>query len=136
MGEKVAQSFFQYLTQATTQKLFDDFSTLNIEIYYPKINQTDLKFANKKFLITGSFEHFSRDELKKIINDQGGKILSAPSKNLHILCAGEKAGSKLKKVEELNKNIDQEIEIWDEKKIVQELNISQTKTEKEQESLF
>ena len=66
--------------------------------------------------------------MKKLIADNGGKILSAISKNCDILVAGEKAGSKFKKAEEL------EITIWDEAKLCTTLGIE--KAEEEQGSLF
>ncbi len=51
--------------------------------------------------MTGSLKNHSRDEAKEIIRRQGGKIVSAVSKNVDFLLAGEKAGSKLKKAQEL-----------------------------------
>src|SRR5690606_20223025 len=53
----------------------------------------------KTFLFTGSLTKFSRDEAQRLVEQNGGKNISAVSKNLNFLIAGEKAGSKLKKAE-------------------------------------
>ncbi len=109
VGEKVAKSFYQFLHTDRTQKMFKDLKELGIELVWQQ-KKLDGVFHNKKIVITGSFAGISRDELKKIITQNGGKVSSAVSSATDILLAGEKAGSKLKKAEELK------IEIWDEAK--------------------
>ena len=54
-------------------------------------------------MVSGSFEKFSRDELKESIEDNGGKVVSSISKKLDYLIAGHKMGpSKLEKAQELS----------------------------------
>jgi len=61
------------------------------------------KFAGKSFIISGVFEKYSRDELKDIIEQNGGKILSSISAKLNYLVAGDNMGpSKLEKATKLN----------------------------------
>ncbi len=130
IGEKVAESFALFLHQDSTKKLFKDFTDVELEILW--IDQekiTDPNFTDKKFVITGSFQNFSRDEIKKMVADRGGKILSSVSKNLNTLIVGAKPGSKLKKAEELGS-----IEIWNEEILQEKLGIEIQ--EKAQESLF
>ena len=50
-----------------------------------------------KFLITGSFENYTRDEITQMIEERGGIMISSVSKNLDYLVVGENAGSKLNK---------------------------------------
>ena len=57
--------------------------------------------TGKTFLFTGTLQNFTRNEIKEEIEKLGGKNLSAVSKNLDYLIVGEKAGSKLKKAQEL-----------------------------------
>lgn len=67
-----------------------------------KLNSTDKKiFLGKNFLFTGSLKNFTREEIKEKIENLGGKNLSGVSKNLDYLIVGEKAGSKLKKAQEM-----------------------------------
>ena len=105
------------------------FAESGISLDWPE-EKSGGKLNGTKFVITGSFENFSRDELKKIVTDNGGKILSAISRNCDVLLAGEKAGSKLKKAEEL------EIKIWDEQKICDELDIKVSAPQDDNLSLF
>lgn len=136
IGAKVAESFWNFLSEETTKKLFTDFLELGLTLLWEtKKSAKNIHITGKKFVITGTFEQFSRDEIKKMVTDNGGKILSAVSKNTNILLAGEKAGSKLKKATEL------EIEIWDEsifqEKIQQKLpNTSQKQTSEKKPADF
>jgi len=124
IGEKVAEQFYSYLKSPLAQQIFCDFLELGLQLKFPQIAENSQKLTGKTFLITGSFEKFSRNELKQIIEKQGGKILSAVSKNLNYLLVGAKAGSKLKKAEELNNKLDQKINILDENKVIDFLEIS------------
>ncbi|MDH3324388.1 MAG: NAD-dependent DNA ligase LigA [Candidatus Peregrinibacteria bacterium] len=131
IGTKVAESFTQFLHKKRTLNLFKDFAQQNIKINWPVNNQIkDENFTDKKFLVTGSFENFSRDEIKKMITDRGGKMISAVSKNLNILCVGANPGSKLKKAKEIGN-----IHIWDENALIEKLDIKIT-PKAEQNSLF
>lgn len=129
VGAKVAEYFYNWLHAESTEKVWVGFAESGITLDWPE-EKNGGKLTGTKFVITGSFENFSRDELKKIITDNGGKILSAISKNCDVLLAGEKAGSKLKKAEEL------EIKIWDEEKICDELGITPSTPQNENLSLF
>ncbi|MDX1761613.1 MAG: BRCT domain-containing protein, partial [Christiangramia sp.] len=68
-------------------------------------NQTDILTGNS-FVISGVFEKVSRNELKKMIEDNGGKVSSSISSKTNYLVAGENMGpSKLAKAEKLGTNI-------------------------------
>ncbi len=129
VGAKVAEQFYNWLHSEITESIWNGFVEAKIALIWPE-EKTDRKLNGIKFVITGSFSNFSRDEIKKIVTDNGGKILSTISKNCDVLLAGEKTGSKLKKAEELG------IEIWGEEKICSKLNITSRKIEKENLSLF
>ena len=129
VGEKVAEYFYNWLHSESTEKIWVSFAESGISLDWPE-EKSGGKLNGTKFVITGSFENFSRDELKKIVTDNGGKILSAISRNCDVLLAGEKAGSKLKKAEEL------EIKIWDEQKICDELDIKVSAPQDDNLSLF
>jgi DNA ligase (NAD+) len=59
------------------------------------------KFLGKKFVITGTLEKFSRDEITALIEENGGKVTSSVSKTISYLVAGEETGSKLQKAQAL-----------------------------------
>ncbi len=61
----------------------------------------DQRFAGKTFVLTGTLERFTRDEATKMIEDRGGKAAGSVSKKTTYVVAGEAAGSKLRKAQEL-----------------------------------
>ena len=63
--------------------------------------QVDDRFAGMTFVLTGSLDHFTRDEAAAMIEERGGKASSSVSKKTTYVVAGEAAGSKLKKANEL-----------------------------------
>jgi len=66
------------------------------------VTQSDLKLKDIKFVITGTLNDMSRDEMKLLLKKHGAKVLSSVSKNIDYLVAGESAGSKLDKAQKLN----------------------------------
>lgn len=117
IGPKVADSFLDWLTQHSTQNLWQKFFAAGVELQWNQTPTHNQALHQKSIVITGTFQAFSRDELKKQLTDLGGKILSAVSKNCDIVIAGEKAGSKLKKAQELN------LDIWDETTVINQLQL-------------
>ena len=62
---------------------------------------TDSRFAGKTFVLTGALEKFTREEAGEKIENLGGKVSSSVSKKTSFVVAGENAGSKLRKAQEL-----------------------------------
>ncbi|MBP8017058.1 NAD-dependent DNA ligase LigA, partial [Candidatus Gracilibacteria bacterium] len=92
---------------------FEEYSDLvsrllnEINIILPEIsNQTSsLPLNGKSFCVTGSFPDISRDEIHKIIEENGGETRTSVTKNLDYLVVGSEAGSKLAKAKEFNVQI-------------------------------
>ena len=61
----------------------------------------DQRFAGKTFVLTGTLDRFTRAEATKMIEDRGGKAAGSVSKKTTYVVAGEAAGSKLRKAQEL-----------------------------------
>jgi DNA ligase (NAD+) len=105
IGPKVAQAIFDSFALADTIKLIDELESLGVNIKrleseLPKAAGSGL-LGGKSFLFTGSLSKMTRDEAEALVEEHGGKNLSAVSKNLNYLVAGEKAGSKLEKANKL-----------------------------------
>ena len=62
-------------------------------------------FSGAVVVFTGGLSQLSRDEAKKLVKEQGAQIATSVSKKVTHVVAGEKAGSKLKKAQELGKTI-------------------------------
>lgn len=104
IGERIAESVVAFFSSeeniGTIQKLRE--VGVQLEISADKLaNQTD-KLSGKTFVISGVFEQVSRNELKKLIEDNGGKVGSSISSKTEYLVAGDKMGpSKRTKAETL-----------------------------------
>ena len=77
---------------------------------YLKEENEDERFYGKTFVLTGALEKFTRDEASEIIENFGGKTSSSVSKKTDYVLAGEDAGSKLKKANELGVKVITEAE--------------------------
>jgi len=106
IGERISQSVVDFFK--------NDNNILNIK----KLKKNGLQFEsniksnvsdvlnNKTFVVSGIFENYSRDQLKNVIELNGGKNLSSVSLKTNYLIAGDKMGpSKLKKAQDLGINI-------------------------------
>ena len=105
IGEKAAISIFDYLNNEDNWEKIKLLKAIGLKFEFDdlleKIEVEDNPIKNKNFLATGKLEKYSREEIKDIILSKGGNYLSTVSKNLDFLIAGEKAGSKLSKAENL-----------------------------------
>jgi DNA ligase (NAD+) len=72
-------------------------------------------FEGKTVVLTGSLEHYERKELTELLEKLGARVTGSVSKNTDLVIAGESAGSKLDKAEELG------VEVWDEKRLLRAL---------------
>ena len=104
IGDKVAIAVNTFLNNKNNWKTITDLQNIGLQF---AINESDLKeiadnpIKGKNFLATGKLQKYKRNDIKDIILSKGGNYLSAVSKNLDFLIAGEKAGSKLEKAEKL-----------------------------------
>jgi len=104
IGDKVAIAVNTFLNNENNWKIITNLQNIGLQF---AINESDLKeiadnpIKGKNFLATGKLQKYKRNDIKDIILSKGGNYLSAVSKNLDFLIAGEKAGSKLEKAEKL-----------------------------------
>ncbi len=103
IGPKIAESIQNYFSNPQNQKLIQKLRQAGLNFEENQEHKViDQKLDGKRFVISGSFAHFSRDGLKESIEKHGGKVMSSVSKNTDYLLAGEKPGpSKINKAQSL-----------------------------------
>ncbi|MBN2667651.1 MAG: NAD-dependent DNA ligase LigA [Bacteroidales bacterium] len=106
VGEKIAQSIVQYFKEPTNLNIVDSLKSFGLQLKEKSRETKGQQLIGKSIVISGVFERHSRDELKQLIEDFGGKNISSISKQTSFLLAGDKIGpSKLDKAEKLGVNI-------------------------------
>ncbi|PKK98897.1 MAG: DNA ligase [Tenericutes bacterium HGW-Tenericutes-2] len=109
IGEMIAQSIVTYFSNPTNRDLINDLKSLGLNMVFEKESVLEHAFNGKTIVLTGKLNIFSRDQASDIIEKLGGKVSSSVSAKTDLLVAGEDAGSKLKKANELGiKVIDEE----------------------------
>ncbi|HJV47414.1 MAG TPA: NAD-dependent DNA ligase LigA [Bacillota bacterium] len=117
VGPKMAESVVSYFrseqARHTTQRLRE--AGINFEYKGPRLDQvaSDSPFAGKTIVLTGTLEVLSRKEAQAQIEARGGKVTGSVSAKTDLVVAGESAGSKLKKAQELNIKVVTEAEFMD-----------------------
>ena len=105
IGERIAKSVVEFFENEENRKIIERLKSYGIQFEIEeKINPnaTD-KFVGKTFVVSGVFSQFSRDELKKTIEDNGGKVGSSISAKTDFVVAGDNMGpAKLEKATKLN----------------------------------
>ena len=103
IGERIAHSLHEFLHSDYGQKTMDELAAVGVELSDPEpvAIEGGRPLEGKTIVVTGTLNHFKRDEIKKLIADLGGRASGSVSKNTDFLVAGEKAGSKLTKANEL-----------------------------------
>ncbi|WP_157154593.1 NAD-dependent DNA ligase LigA [Brachyspira murdochii] len=101
IGEISAKSIYDFLHNEKTLKLIDDLLAAGVNPVFEKVVTVESPLTGKNVVITGSIEGFTRTSAKEAAERLGATVQSAVSKNTDILIVGEKAGSKLKKAQDL-----------------------------------
>ena len=105
VGPIVANSINEFFSQEQTKDLLKRLKDAGVNMERQKEENEDDRFAGKTFVLTGSLEKYSREEASNIIEKFGGKTSSSVSKKTTYLLAGEDAGSKLTKAQNLGVQI-------------------------------
>ncbi|CAI9429189.1 NAD-dependent DNA ligase LigA [Candidatus Ornithobacterium hominis] len=101
VGTRISKSVVDYFSQKEHMEMLEDLMNQGLQFEAAEKKLTSNKFENQTFLFTGKLAEFTRDEAKQLVEENGGKIASSVTKNLNFLIVGEKAGSKLKKAQDL-----------------------------------
>ncbi|MHB1179391.1 MAG: NAD-dependent DNA ligase LigA [Daejeonella sp.] len=114
IGERIAESLIEYFNEPRHTQQIEELQKygLQFEAVENIVELHSNTFEGKSFIISGVFENYSRDDLKDIIEANGGKILSSISAKLNYLVAGENMGpAKFEKATKLNIPIISDVEM-------------------------
>jgi len=101
IGEKTVQEIVNYLNNKKFMKEVQEILKF-VKVSDYKSTSKSSKLENLRFVITGTFEKYSRDEIEKLIKENGGSVQSAINAKTSFLILGVDGGSKFEKAQKLN----------------------------------
>jgi len=104
IGEKVAQSIYNWFNDKNNLLFLDNLQKSGVEISAPPQKENKV-LEGKSFVITGVLEKMSREQAQRRIWESGGKVLDSVGKNTDFLVVGKNPGSKLNRAKKLGVNI-------------------------------
>jgi DNA ligase (NAD+) len=107
IGPIIAKSVYDYCRSEEGRQIFEQLASAGVLLSTSQEDSIDHSgvFAGKTLVVTGTLEHYSRDEIERLIGKLGGKASGSVSKKTDYLVAGQAAGSKLEKARELGVKI-------------------------------
>lgn len=120
IGDIIADSVVTYFSNEEVHELMNELKQAGVNFKYKGLRSTQLQevespFKEKTVVLTGKLTRLTREEAKETIENLGGKVTGSVSKKTDIVVAGEDAGSKLTKAQELG------IEVWTEDQMAEAL---------------
>lgn len=114
IGDKTAKSIVDFFSDINNIQIINKLKSFGLNFYQKDNDNHSVKLNGKIFVISGVFESHSRDEIKNIIELNGGKVSSSVSKKTNYLVAGNNIGpSKLNTANELGVSIINEVNLID-----------------------
>ena len=120
IGAVIAESIIDFFQEPHNRTVIDQLISEEIGIHWPDVEvqllTTDSPFSDKTVVLTGTLSILTRDEAKAKLKQLGAKVTGSVSKKTDLVIAGEAAGSKLTKAQELG------IKVIDEQELINLLN--------------
>ncbi len=101
VGPRVAASIFQFFREPRNRELVERLRSAGLQFSYESKRPKDGPLRGLTFVLTGTLPNLNREEAARMIEAAGGKVGSSVSKKTSFVVAGEDAGSKLQKAQEL-----------------------------------
>ncbi|QIK57119.1 NAD-dependent DNA ligase LigA [Erysipelothrix sp. HDW6A] len=114
IGSVIAKSVVNFFSIEENRQLVNRLVELGLNPNYKNISVSS-KFADMKFVLTGTLQTMGRSDAKKLIESLGGSVIGSVSSKTDVVVYGESAGSKLTKAQELN------IKTWTEEEFLKEV---------------
>lgn len=116
IGPRIAESVIEFFSNEINQKILAKLQSAGLQFEIEEKELASNILEGKKIVLTGTLPTLSRNEAKELIEKNGGKTASSVSKNTDYVLAGESAGSKLTKAQDLG------VEILDEQQFLSMIN--------------
>ncbi|OAN63991.1 DNA ligase (NAD(+)) LigA [Balneola sp. EhC07] len=116
IGPRIAESVIEFFSNEINQKILAKLQSAGLQFEIEEKELASNILEGKKIVLTGTLPTLSRNEAKELIEKNGGKTASSVSKNTDYVLAGESAGSKLTKAQDLG------VEILDEELFLSMIN--------------
>lgn len=101
VGDIIAQCVYEFFREEKVLNTIDELLNLGVNPKYEEQEVTESLFKGKTVVVTGSLEDYTRISIKEKFESLGAKVSGSVSKKTDYVLAGEEAGSKLKKAQEL-----------------------------------
>ena len=102
VGKKIALSIIEYFADAENMRIIERLRSFGLQFQNQALEGATDRLAGLNFVISGTFAHHSRDQLKELIERHGGRNLSGVSSHVNYLLAGQNIGpAKLAKATKL-----------------------------------
>ena len=101
IGDVIAQSIVSFFNDSQSIDLITRLKKAGVNMNSLLEESDDNRFEGKRFVLTGTLQKYSREQAQDIIENFGGKTSSSVSNKTDYVLAGEDAGSKLTKAQEL-----------------------------------
>ena len=116
IGDITALNIVEFFNDKKISNAIDILLSKGINLNEVKNDDASNELENLTFVITGTIEDYKREDIKELIEKNGGKVTGSVSKNTDILLCGQKAGSKLTKAKDFG------IEVYEGDKLYNFLN--------------
>ena len=106
IGQAIAESVYSFCHSEHGVAILNDLQSVGVSTSEMSLTENmDSAIAGKTIVVTGTLQQFTRDQVKALIEEMGGRASSSVSKKTDFLLAGDKAGSKLAKARALGVQI-------------------------------
>lgn len=111
IGPIVAKYIFEWFHQENIEDILGKLREVGVSFKSKHFNRGEGKLQNISFVVSGTLNNFTRDEISNLLKEKGARVQSSVSKKTDFLIVGENPGSKLGKAKELGVKILQEDEL-------------------------
>lgn len=101
IGSKVGESIFEFFHNDDNIAIIKNLGDIGLNLSGDKVEKKEGAFSGNTFLFTGTLPTLKRSDAEKLVEDNGGSLLSTVSNNVNYLVAGDSAGSKLEKAKKI-----------------------------------